>query len=112
MNTRLRVFFNQLNEYWGKAEKQELQGEHPGCNVIQQEILKEIRHMSSIDAVKLINELTDNQINQIIAILEEIIILHPQVVQSLRSINRERKIYWLNDELMIRKLSKRNLVIK
>ena len=101
MNTRLRMLFNQLNEYWGKADKQELQGEHPGCSVIQQEILEEIRMMSSVDTVKLINELTDSQINQIIAILEEIIILHPQVVHSLRSINRERKIYWLNDELKL-----------
>lgn len=101
MNTRLRILFNQLNEYWGKSDKQELQGEHPGCSVIQQEILEEIRLMSSVDAVKLINELTDSQINQIIAILEEIIILHPQVVHSLKSINRERKIYWLNDELKL-----------
>jgi len=101
MNCRLKALFNDLNEYWGKADKQELQGEHPGCSVIQQEILEEIRLLSSIDAVKLINELTDSQINQIIAILEEIIILHPQVVHSLRSINRERKIYWLNDELKL-----------
>ena len=101
MNTRLRILFNQLNEYWGKADKQELHGEHPGCSVLQQEILEEIRLLSSVDAVKLINELTDSQINQIIAVLEEIIILHPQVVHSLRSINRERKIYWLNDELKL-----------
>ena len=101
MNTRLKQLFNELNEYWGKADKQELQGEHPGCSIIQEKILKEIQLMSSVDAVKLINELTDSQINQIIAILEEIIILHPQVVHSLRSINRERKIYWLNDELKL-----------
>ena len=101
MNVKIKSLFNQLNECWGKADKQELQGEHPGCNVVQQEILEEIRLMSSVDAVKLINELTDSQINQIIAILEEIIILHPQVVHSLRSINRERKIYWINDELKL-----------
>jgi len=101
MNTKLQSLFEQLNEYWGKADRQELQGEHPGCSTIQQEILEEIRLMSSVDTVKLINELTDGQINQIIAILEEIIVLHPQVVHSLRSINRERKIYWLNDELKL-----------
>ena len=104
MNCRLKALFNDLNEYWGKADKQELQGEHPGCSSIQQEILEEICLMSSVDAVKLVNELTDSQINQIIAILEEIIILHPQVVHSLRSINRERKIYWLNDELKLLEL--------
>ena len=101
MNIKIKSLFNQLNEYWGKSDKQELQGEHPGCSVVQQEILEEIRLLSSVDAVKLINELTDSQINQIIAIIEEIIILHPQVVHSLRSINRERKIYWLNDELKL-----------
>lgn len=101
MNVKIKSLFNQLNEYWGKSDKQEHQGEHPGCSVVQQEILEEIRLLSSVDAVKLINELTDSQINQIIAIIEEIIILHPQVVHSLRSINRERKIYWLNDELKL-----------
>ena len=101
MNTKLQSLFEQLNEYWCKADRQELQGEHPRCSTIQQEILEEIRLMSSVDTVKLINELTDGQINQIIAILEEIIVLHPQVIHSLRSINRERKIYWLNDELKL-----------
>lgn len=101
MNTRLKQLFDELNEYWGKADKQEFQGEHPGCSIIQKEILEEIQLMSAVDAVKLVNELTDSQINQIIAILEEIIILQPQVVHSLRSINRERKIYWLNDELKL-----------
>ena len=101
MNRRLNFLFETLNEYWGKEDKIELQGEHPGCAVVQQEILNEIRLMSSVDVVKIINELTDSQINQIIAILEEIVELHPQVVHSLRSINRERKIYWLNDELKI-----------
>ena len=41
MNTRLKYLFDKLNEYWGKADKQELQGEHPGFSVIQQEILGE-----------------------------------------------------------------------
>ena len=101
MNTRLKYLFDKLNEYWGKADKQELQGEHPGCSVIQKEILEEFRILSPVDAVELINELTDTQINQIVAVLEEIISIHPQVVHSLRSINRERKIYWLNDELKL-----------
>lgn len=101
MNKRLKVLFDRLNEYWGKADRQELQGEHPGCSAIQNEILGEFRLMSPTDAVKLINELTDTQINQIVAVLEEIISIHPQVVHSLRSINRERKIYWLNDELKL-----------
>ena len=101
MNTRLKYLFDKLNEYWGKADKQELQGENPGCSVIQQEVLEEFRLLSPVDAVKLINELTDTQINQIVAVLEEIISIHPQVVHSLRNINRERKIYWLNDELKL-----------
>lgn len=101
MNKRLKILFDKLNEYWGKADRLELQGEHPGCSVIQQEILGEFRILSPVDAVKLINELTDTQINQIVAVLEEIISIHPQVVHSLRSINRERKIYWLNDELKL-----------
>lgn len=101
MNAKIKSLFEQLNEYWGKADKQEHQGEHPGCDITQHQILEEFRLMSSVDVVKLINELTDCQINQIIAILEEIIVLHPQVVHSLRSINRERNIYWLNDELKL-----------
>lgn len=101
MNANLKLLFEQLNEYWGKADRQDLQGEYHGCSIIQQKILEEFRLMSSVDATKLINELTDTQINQIIAVLEEIIILHPQVVHSLRNINRERNIYWLNDELKL-----------
>lgn len=101
MNANLKLLFEQLNEYWGKADRQELQGEHHGCSIIQQKILEEFRLMSSVDATKLINELTDTQINQIIAVLEEIIAYHPEVVHSLRSINNERKIYWLNDELKL-----------
>lgn len=101
MNATLKLLFDQLSEYWGKADRREHQGEHPGCGIMQQKILDEIRVMSPVDAVKLINELTDSQINQMIAILEEIISIHPQTVHSLRSINRERKIYWLNDELKL-----------
>ena len=60
--------------------------------------------MSEVDAVKLINELTDSQINQIITIVEYIIKIHPQTVHSFKSINRERNIYCLNDELKLLKL--------
>ena len=104
MNTKLETLFGNLNEYWGKADRIEHQGEHPGCSIVQQEILDEIRMMSEVDAVKLINELTDTQINQIITIVEDIIRFHPQSVHSFRSINRERNIYWLNDELKLLKL--------
>ena len=60
--------------------------------------------MTAVDAVKLINELSDSQIIQIVAIIEEIINAHPQTVHSFRSINKERNIYWLNDELKLLKL--------
>lgn len=100
MNNNVKVLFDNLNEYWGKPDKQLALS----CGDIQQKILGEIRVMCSDDVVKLINELTDAQINQIIAILEEIIILHPQTIPSLRCINRERKIYLLNDELRFLKL--------
>lgn len=101
MNSNLKTLFEQLNAYWGKVDGQVLEGEHIGCGIIQQKILNEIYQMSSVDVVKLMNELTDIQINQIIAILEEIISFHPQVIHSLRIINRDRNIYWLNDELRL-----------
>lgn len=104
MNSKMKLLFENLNEYWGKSDRVELQGEHPGCGIIQQEILEEIRIMSEVDAVKLINELTDSQINQVITIVEDIIRIHPQTIHSFRSINRERNIYWLNDELKLLKL--------
>lgn len=104
MNKRLQSLFETLDKYWGKADRIEHHGEHPGCRIVQQEILDEIRMMSEIDAVKLINELTDSQINQIVTIVEEIIRLHPQTIHSFRSINRERNIYWLNDELKLLEL--------
>lgn len=101
MNKKLENLFEKLNIYWGKVDRAELEGEHISCGILQQEILNEIYRMDSVDVVKLINELTDNQINQIIAIIEEIISYHPQVIHSLRIINRERNIYWLNDELKL-----------
>ena len=101
MNKELKNLFEKLNIYWGKADRAGLEGEHIGCDILQQEILSEIYRMDSATVVKLINELTDNQINQIIAIIEEIILYHPQVIHSLRNINRERNIYWLNDELKL-----------
>lgn len=101
MNSKMRLLFENLNEYWGKADRVELQGEHTGCGIIQQGILEEISMMSEVDAVKLINELSDSQINQIIVIVEEIIDAHPQTVHSFRMINNERNIYWLNDELRL-----------
>lgn len=104
MNKRLQSLFETLDKYWGNADRIEHHGEHPGCGIVQQEILDEIRMMSEVDAVKLINELTDTQINQIITIVEEIIRFHPQSVHSFRSINRERNIYWLNDELKLLKI--------
>lgn len=108
MNKQLQGLFETLNEYWGKADRVKHQGEHPGCGFVQQKILEEICMMSEVDAIKLINELTDSQINQIIAILEEIIRYHPQTVHSFRSINRERNIYWLNDELRLLGLIDKN----
>jgi len=104
MNKRLQSLFETLDKYWGKADRIEHQGEHPGCGIIQQQILGEIRNMTAVDAVKLINELSDSQIIQIVAIIEEIINAHPQTVHSFRSINKERNIYWLNDELKLLKL--------
>ena len=104
MDNNIKLFFDKLNTFWVKADRVEHQGEHPGCGIIQQQILDEIRNMTAIDAVKLINELSDSQIIQIVAIIEEIINAHPQTVHSFRSINKERNIYWLNDELKLLKL--------
>ena len=99
MNKRLQDLFDRLNKCWGKTSKSELHSEVQDCSSIQQEILEEIRFMRSSDVVQLINDLTDSQINQIITIIEDIINFHPQVIHSLKSINRERNIYCLNYEL-------------
>lgn len=101
MDNNIKLLFIKLNNFWGKADRVEHQGENSGCGIIQQQILAQIRNMTAVDVVKLINELSDIQINQIIAILEEIISFHPQVIHSLRIINRDRNIYWLNDELRL-----------
>lgn len=104
MDNNIKLLFDKLNNFWGKADRVEHQGEHPGFGIIQQQILDKIRNMTAVDAVKLINELSDSQIIQIVAIIEEIINAHPQTVHSFRSINKERNIYWLNDELKLLKL--------
>ena len=104
MDNNIKLLFDKLNNFWGKADRVEHQGEHPGCGIIQQQILDKIRNMTAVDAVKLINELSDSQIIQIVAIIEEIITAHPQTVHSFRSINKERNIYWLNDELKLLEL--------
>lgn len=100
MNIKTKNLFEQLNTYWFMSGTG-YEGENPGCYDIQLQILNEIKQMEVVDVVKLINELTDNQINQIIAIVEEIIEAHPQTVHSFRMINNERNIYWLNDELKL-----------
>ena len=104
MDNNIKLLFDKLNDFWGKADRVEHQGEHPGCGIIQQQILDGIRNMTAVDVVKLINELSDSQIIQIVAIIEEIINAHPQTVHSFRSINKDRNIYWLNDELKLLKL--------
>lgn len=100
MNINLKLLFEQLNTYWFMSGTG-YEGENPGCYDLQLEILDKIKQMEVVDVVKLINELSDSQINQIISIVEEIIEAHPQTVHSFRMINKERNIYWLNDELKL-----------
>jgi hypothetical protein len=100
MKAEIKKLFEQLNAYWFMSGTG-YEGENPGCYELQLQILNEIKQMEVVDAVKLINELSDSQINQIIVIVEEIIDAHPQTVHSFRMINNERNIYWLNDELRL-----------
>ena len=100
MNDTIKDLFEELNTYWFMSGTG-YEGENPGCYDIQLQILNEIKQMDVVDVVKLINELSDSQINQIISIVEEIIEAHPQTVHSFRMINKERNIYWLNDELKL-----------
>lgn len=51
------------------------------------------------DVKILLNELTDEQLNQIISIVEEIIENFPETAETFVEINSKRDIYWLNDEL-------------
>jgi len=100
MNAKIKDLFEQLNTYWFMSGVG-YEGENPGCYDVQLEILNQIKQMNDVDVVKLINQLSDSQINQIIAIVEEIIEAHPQTVHSFRMINNERNIFWLNDELKL-----------
>lgn len=101
MNYKIKNLFEELDKYWYMSDAPERQGECVGCANVQQEILSEIKQMETIAVIHLIDALADRQINQIITIVEEIIEAHPQTLRIFRSINEERKIYWLNDELKL-----------
>ena len=101
MNDTIKDLFEQLNKYWYMSDVPERQGECVGCANVQQEILSEIKQMETVEVIHLIDGLTDRQINQLITIVEEIIEAHPQTLRVFKSINEERKLYWLNDELKL-----------
>ena len=52
-------------------------------------------------ADKILKELTDEQIEQIISVVEEIIDEMPETADTFKQINEERNIHWLNDELKL-----------
>ena len=64
MKAEIKKLFEQLNAYWFMSGTG-YEGENPGCYELQLQILNEIKQMEVVDAVKLINELSDSQINQI-----------------------------------------------
>lgn len=57
--------------------------------------------MDTNDVIALLNELIDEQVNQVTFIVEEIIDEFPYTANTFVSINSERDILWLNDELKI-----------
>lgn len=104
MKERIKQLFSDLDRFWNMTTAPNLHGEHPGCQIKQTEILEEIVQMDVEDVKTLINELTDEQLNQIISIMEEIIENFPETAETFIEINSKRDIYWLNDELKLLKL--------
>ena len=101
MTKRLKQLFSDLDRFWNMTTAPNLHGEHPGCQIKQTEILEEITQMNVEDVKAFLNELTDEQLDQIISIVEEIIENFPETADTFIEINSKRDIYWLNDELKL-----------
>ena len=104
MNKRLKQLFSDLDRFWNMTTAPNLHGEHPGCQINQTEILEEIKQLDIEDVKKLLNELTDEQLDQIISIVEEIIEHFPDAAETFIEINNTRNIGWLDDELKLLEL--------
>jgi len=99
MNSTLKLLFGELNKYWCNSNSLERTMGNPVYSNVQKKILNEIAAMSTQTVIGFIDELSDAHINQIVPIVEDIIKLHPQTKHIFKSINEERNIYCLDNEL-------------
>lgn len=98
MNKRLKHLFEQLNKSWNISGP-DFKGENPACIDLQNEILNEFKKNDSGDILSIIKKLSDEQIEQITPIVEDIIEIFPDTKTFFIAINSERKIDWLDSEL-------------
>lgn len=101
MNKKLKKLFSELDRFWNIVSVPGTRGEHPGCHIVQSEILDELKTMKSEDVISVLKELTDIQMDQIISIVEEIITEFPETAETFIEINSDRDIHWLDDELKL-----------
>ena len=97
MENTLKILFGELNWYWCNTKVPEKNFENSEYINIQKQILEEIAKMDVNETIKLIDELSDAQINQIVSVIEYIIMIHPETKHIFKRINEERNIYSLNN---------------
>ena len=100
MNEKLTQLFSELDTYWNMSGP-EYKGENPACFDIQTEILEELKTLTPDEVRGILIELTDEQLDQIISIVEEIIEHFPDTAETFVEINNTRNIGWLDDELKL-----------
>ncbi len=100
MNKKLIKLFSKLDTYWNLSGS-EYKGENPACYDIQKEILEELKSLTSNEVSKVLIKLTDEQLNQIISITEEIIEHFPDTAKTFIKINDTRNIECLDNELKL-----------
>ena len=103
MNEKLTQLFSELDTYWNMSGP-EYKGENPACFDVQTEILEEFKTLTPNEVSEILIELTDEQLDQIISIVEEIIEHFPDTAETFVEINNTRNIGWLDDELKLLEL--------
>lgn len=98
MNERLVQLFKKLAVSWNISGP-EFKGEDPSCYELQNNILEELKQLDEEDVISILEGLTDEQLEQITSIIEEIIAEFPTTEKTLIEINSERTVEWLNSEL-------------
>ncbi len=78
---------SELNVLWNASEDPRFKGEHPGCDKIQNEIAKTFQKMDDNKISKVLDNLPQDQIEQVVFILEGMVESRPFVNKYLSNMS-------------------------